>query len=403
MAEQNSKNPSLKRITLRAARFPIAMLLIGMFLTALAYIDDVFSLSEWKRAFDITDQIGLIITTLAIVTFVYNFIVLICRHYEKKLWDDKNTIASLIVTIARKGLRIIFLLMIINIIITMIGPTHSYLVLANNIIYIIIILSIGWVALQILYTSETVLYQKTLTLTHDEHIRAKALYTRMHIVRNIATVIIAILCIATILMSYASFRNIGISLLASAGFLTAIIGLAAQRTLTSLFAGIQIAFAQPIKIGDVVVIEKESGIVEEITLSYVILKLGDKRRLVIPINYFIEKPFENWSHEGPSLRSSLVFNIDYMMPLEPLRKELDLILENSHYWDRVAKKLQVSQLNGHAVEIRIQVSADNADNLSDLRAEVREKILAFMRENYPQYFPITRQESRTTPRETETN
>ena len=251
-------------------------------------------------------------------------------------------------------------------------------------------MSIGWIAIQILYTSETVLYQKMLTLTHDEHLRVKALYTRMHIIRNVATVLIIIITVAAILMSYSSVRNIGISLLASAGFLTAIIGLASQRTLISLFSGLHIALSQPIKIGDMVVIEKESGTVEEITLSYVVLKLGDRRRLMIPIHFFIEKPFENWSHEGLSLRSSFHLFVDYMMPIEPLREALNNILDNSPYWDRIAKKLEVSNFNDRSVEIRIQVSAANADDLSDLRAEVREKILDFMRNQYSNYFPTVR-------------
>jgi small-conductance mechanosensitive channel len=182
-------------------------------------------------------------------------------------------------------------------------------------------------------------------------------------------------------------RNIGISLLASAGFLTAMIGIAAQKTLFSLFSGIQIAFSQIIKIGDLVLVNNESGIIEEITFTFVTLKLGDRRRLIIPISQFVEKPFENWSRDEEGIRSSLLFYVDYRMPIEPLRDELDRILTTSEFWDKNAKKLQVANLKERSVELRIQVSAKNADDLSDLKADVREKMLAFIRENYPRYLP----------------
>lgn len=389
----------IKRLIFLAAKIPVLLLLLGSTLTALSSINEIFPLTSWKRLFDITDRIGLIIIAIAITAFFYNFIILLCRKFEKQLKDD-HLVASLVLSIVRKGLRIIFFLVCIYIIIALLEPNHLYLTIAYNIISTVVIISIGWVAIQVLYTSETVLYQRMLKLTHDQHLRLKALYTKLHIIRNIATVLIVILVIATILMSYSSVRNVGISLLASAGFLTAIIGLAAQRTLVSLFAGLQIALSQPIKIGDMVVINNESGLVEEITLTYVTLKLGDRRRLIIPINHFIEKSFENWSHDGHSLRCSLHLNVDYMMPIEPLRKELNRILEKSSYWNKVAQKLQVSNLTDRSVEIRIQVSAANADDLADLRAEVQEEMLAFIQKNYPQHFPATRL---TKPHEIETS
>jgi small-conductance mechanosensitive channel len=303
---------------------------------------------------------------------------------------DSHRVASLILTSVRKGLRIILILAAINIIITLMGPTELYLILANNIINTIIIGSIGWIAIQIMYTFEAVIYQHMISLERKDNIRAQTLYTKIHIIRNIATVVIIIITIAAILMSFSSVRNIGISLLASAGFLTAIVGLSAQKTLFSLFSGLQIALSQPIKIGDIVVIEKESGIIEEITFTYVTLKLGDRRRMIVPISHFIENSFENWSYDHVSLRSSIHIFVDYMMPIQQLRTQLEKILKKSAYWDGVAHKLQVANITQQAIEIRIQVSATNADNLSDLRAEVREKMLDFIRENYPEYFPLTR-------------
>lgn len=379
----------LKRIILHSAKWPAVYLLIGTLFTALSLIDNIFPLPHWTYLFDLTDRLGSIFIALAFVVFFYNIFVFISLRYEKKL-EHNYKVGSLILKSIRKSSRVIFILIALNIMLWLAAPSTAYLFFAKSFINAILIASIGWVALQILYTVEAVLYQYMSDLNHDQHVRIKALYTKMLIFRNILTVIIVVITIAAILMSFSSVRNIGISLLASAGFLTAIVGLAAQRTLFSLFSGIQIAISQPIKIGDIVVIEKESGEIEEITFTYVILKLGDRRRMVVPINYFTEKAFENWSRDIGSLRSSMHLFVDYMMPIEPLRIELDTILKASDYWDGRASKLQVANLTERCVDIRIQVSAANADDLSDLRAEVREKILTFIRENYPHYFPQIR-------------
>jgi|GEM_PF-2251753 small-conductance mechanosensitive channel len=389
MTNFDSEKHALKHIAINAAKLPLVLFLIGAACIAIAYLNAYHSFVPWPLVVNLADQVGFAFTTIAIMTFIYQFIVLTLQHYEDILWKEKRTTFSLMLSIIRKGLRVIFLLVIINVLIKLLGDNGFYLSVINNVINAIIILSVGWIVLQIFRTSETVFYQKML-LSPKEYSLAKARYTRIHILRNIATVLVIAICIAVILMSYQSFRNIGISLLASAGVLTAIIGLAAQRTLASLFTGLQLVLTQTIKIGDVVVFEKQTGIVEEITLSCVILKLGDRRHLVIPINHFIDKPFENWTHEGDCLRSSISFSVDFMMPIGPLRAELDNILANSLYWDKTAKSMQVSDWGEHAIEITIQLSAANADNLGDLRAEVREKILDYMRTNYPQFFPNLR-------------
>lgn len=381
--------PQLKHIILCAIKLPLIYIFIGISLIALAYIDDIFPLTEWKDLFDLTDKIGNIFIAFAVLTFVYKFIVILFKRFEKKLIET-HRVASLILTSLRKGLRIIFILATINIIITFIGPNKFYMVLANDIIKTIIIGSIGWIAIQILYTCEAIVYQQMMMISNTDHRRAKALYTKTHILRNIATVVVALITIAAILMSYSSFRNIGISLLASAGFLTAIVGLAGQKALFSLFSGLQIVLSQPIKIGDIVLIENESGVIEEITFTHVMLKIGDRRRMIVPINHFIDKPFENWSHDPDSLRSSFYFFVDYTMPIAPLREQLYEILSASDAWDGVAYKLEVARLAEHSVELRIQVSAANADNLSRLSCEVREKMLDYIREQYPHCFPSYR-------------
>ncbi|HEU5280729.1 MAG TPA: mechanosensitive ion channel domain-containing protein [Gammaproteobacteria bacterium] len=374
-----------QRTAFRAARFPLIYLLIGVALIALGYVDNIFPFITWKHFFDLTDLSGRILSAIAILLFFYNLVVLTSRRIELRL-HEKHQITELILGGVRKGISILFILLAINVIISIVSPTQTYLNYLNNAITVVIIAALGWIAIHVLYTFEAVLYQVMIS-QKENNSRAKALYTKLHIIRNIATVLIVIITAAAILMTFSSVRNIGISLLASAGFLTAIIGLAAQKTLFSLFSGIQIAVAQPIKIGDIVLLDKESGVIEEITFTYVTIKLGDQRRLVVPISTFIEKPFENWSHEGDSIRSSFLINVDYLMPIAPLREELKRIVEASPLWDRRAQKMQVANISETSVELRIQVSAINADNLSDLRAEVREKLLTYIQTHHPQHFP----------------
>jgi len=365
---------------LRAARLPLVCALLGGVMLGLAQITDHV----------IASKAGTIFLALAIILFIYKIIALFLLEGEHKLIQH-HRITALILASIRKGLRIIFILIALKMIIAIAEPTEFYLTLTNNMINAAIIAAVGWITIEIINTTEAMMHHYVSSTSTDQN-RIKTLYTKTRILRNIATVIILIITVAAILMSYSSVRNIGISILASAGFLTAIIGLSAQKTLFSVFSGLQIALSNIIKIGDMIVVEKESGIVEEITFTYVIIRLGDRRRLTVPISYFVDKPFENWSHDADGLRSSIHFFVDYMMPIEPMRQELDRILAGSTYWNGVAKKLQVSNLTEQSVEIRIQISANNSDDLSDLRTEVREKILAFIRSNYSDCFPKTREE-----------
>jgi small-conductance mechanosensitive channel len=365
---------------------PLLLFCIGCLCFAISYTDIFFIADNYAGFFKGFEKLGSVFVSLAFISLLYKLIIGFMRFYERKL-AELHKITALILRHLRKGLRVIFILIALDFAITILSPKKLYLTLANNTIDTFLIVAIGWIAIQLFYTIEAVLYQYISDLPATEHHRGKALYTKMHIFRNVATVLVVLITLAAILMSFSSVRNIGISLLASAGFLTAIIGLSAQKTLFSLFAGVQIAFSQIIKIGDLVLINNESGLIEEITFTFVTIKLGDRRRLIVPISQFIEKPFENWSRDHEGIRSSLLLYVDYRMPIEPLREELHRILDLSPFWDKNARKLQVMNLKERAVELRIQVSAKNAEDLSDLKTDVREKMLAFIRQTYPQYLP----------------
>lgn len=227
-------------------------------------------------------------------------------------------------------------------------------------------------------------------LDEKDNLKARKVYTQFRIIERVANVIILIVAISLILMSFDSIRKIGVSLIASAGIAGIILGFAAQKVLGGLLAGIQIAITQPIRIEDAVVVEGEWGWVEELNLTYVVVRIWDKRRLVLPTTYFIEKPFQNWTRTSGDIVGSVFLHVDYRMPMNPIREELDRILDNTDLWDRKAKVLQVTDAKERSVEVRILVSAETSPQAWDLRVHVREQLIDFMQREYPEYLPTTR-------------
>jgi len=225
-----------------------------------------------------------------------------------------------------------------------------------------------------------------------DNLQARRVYTQIRVIENIITVIILLLTVAFILMTFPKVRQIGVSLLASAGVFGIIIGLAAQKTLGNFIAGIQIAITQPIRLDDVVIVENEWGWIEEINLTYVVVRIWDLRRLVVPISYFIEKPFQNWTRTSADILGSVFIYADYTIPVEDIRDELTHILENSSYWDKKVNVLQVTNATEKTVELRALMSASDSPTAWTLRCEVREKLLKFLQEHLPESLPLTRVE-----------
>jgi small-conductance mechanosensitive channel len=210
-----------------------------------------------------------------------------------------------------------------------------------------------------------------------DNLRARGVYTQINVLRRLVTTVIVVLGLASILMTFPRVRQLGATILASAGIAGIVLGLAAQRTLGNLIAGLQIAFTQPLRIDDVVIVEGEWGRIEEITLTYVVIRIWDLRRLIVPITYFIEKPFQNWTRASADLLGTVMLYVDYTVPVEAVRAELGRILENSSLWDGKVNVLQVTNATDRAVE---------------LRCLVREKLIEFLRARYPRALPKVRAE-----------
>jgi small-conductance mechanosensitive channel len=216
-----------------------------------------------------------------------------------------------------------------------------------------------------------------------DNIRARAVQTQVSVLRRIVIAVIVVVGLASALMTFDRVRQLGAALLASAGIAGIVVGLAAQKTLGNLIAGLQIAITQPVRIDDIVVVEGEWGHVEEITLTYVVIKTLDLRRLIVPITYFIERPFQNWTRAGTDLLGTVVLRVEYGVPVDAVRVELQRILESTPLWDRKVGQLQVSDATERLVELRILVSAPDSGTSWDLRCHVREKLIEFLRERYP--------------------
>ena len=251
------------------------------------------------------------------------------------------------------------------------------------------ILNVGWAAAIAIDISITI-YLRRFRTDVEDNLLARKHVTQMRILQRVATTLLAIVTIASALMTFESVRQYGISLFASAGAAGIILGLAARPVLGNLLAGIQIAMTQPIRVEDQVVVEGELGWIETITSTYVVIRIWDLRRMIVPLTYFIEKPFQNWTYENTAQIGAVLLHVDYTVPVERLRQKLDEVLRQSKLWDGKVANLQVTDTPQGMVELRALVSARNPSETWDLRCEVREKLIAFLQAEYPQALPRQR-------------
>ncbi|HEY6508336.1 MAG TPA: mechanosensitive ion channel domain-containing protein, partial [Vicinamibacterales bacterium] len=224
----------------------------------------------------------------------------------------------------------------------------------------------------------------------SDNLRARSIHTQVVVLKKVAVTTIGIFTLASMLMVFDSVRQFGASILASAGIAGIVVGFAAQRSIATLLAGFQIALTQPVRVDDVVVVENEWGQIEDITLTYVVVRIWDLRRLVVPITYFIERPFQNWTRSSADILGSVFMYVDYTIPFDALRTELTRILTSSRHWDGKVNVLQVTDAKEHTLEVRALASAANASDAWDLRCEIREHLVAFVQRMYPDSLPRLR-------------
>jgi small-conductance mechanosensitive channel len=230
------------------------------------------------------------------------------------------------------------------------------------------------------------------SLRGENNLQARRIHTQTRVIARCAMALIVVIGAASMLMTFPNVRQIGASLLASAGVAGLVAGIAARPVLGNMIAGLQIALSQPIRIDDVVVIQGEWGRVEDITGNHVAVKLWDERRLIVPLQWLIENPFQNWTRTSSHLIGSVFIWVDYRMPLAPLRDALRALCERAPEWDQRVCVLQVTDANERAMQLRALVSSANSSQNWDLRCRVREGLLDVMRTHYPEYLPRVRAE-----------
>ncbi|WP_296620729.1 mechanosensitive ion channel domain-containing protein [Marivirga sp.] len=253
----------------------------------------------------------------------------------------------------------------------------------------LIIASFTIIAVRLVYFSQDVLNSK-FKVDRADNIKERQVLTQVTFVRKIIVFLIVMIGLSLFLLQFDGVRKYGATFLTSAGVAGIIIGLAAQKTIGNLLAGVQIAFTQPIKIGDAVFVEKEWGWIEEINLTYVVVKIWDQRRLVLPITYFTEQTFQNWTRNSADIIGSVFLFTDYTVPIDELRKEFEAVLATTDLWNKNNQVLQVTDSTEKSMQIRLLMSAKDSPTAWDLRCLVREKMLVFIQEKYPDALPKTR-------------
>lgn len=332
---------------------------------------------------------------LSIVIFLAALfvVILIYRFVTRKLTERVQKTPSRLDDFIVEVLKLPFLFILIWIMLKIFSRTMffdtSYYSAMGHVLEVLLIATIGWILIKV---TRVIFYymEKRLADNQERSFKIRGSLTKLTIFERMIVALIVIVTVAVALMTFDSIRTVGVGLLSSAGVAGIIIGFAAQKSIGSVMAGIQIAITQPIKLDDKVVIEGQSGSIEEINLTYVVVKIWDERRLILPINYFLEKPIENWTRNTSNITGTVYLYVDYKMPLEPLRQQLKAILKDNPKWDGRTSAFEVTDMTDTHLQIRILVSSHDSGANWGLQVEVREKLVEFMQQNYPEFFVRTR-------------
>jgi small-conductance mechanosensitive channel len=270
-------------------------------------------------------------------------------------------------------------------------PAEVSITLSRFLLIAFIVLA-GWVGHVAVETGSS-LYLRRFKLESADNLLARKHVTQVRFLDRALNTLIVVVTLSAVLMTFEPVRQYGVSLFASAGIAGLVAGLAARSVLSNLIAGIQIATTQPIRLDDQVIVENESGRIEEITSTYVVIRLWDLRRLIVPLSYFIEKPFQNWTRESTNLIGTVFLYVDFTAPIEAIRAKFLEIVRASKLWDGEVAKLNVTDAKESSIELRALASARSAGDAFELRCEIREKLIEFLQREYPSALPHTRAET----------
>jgi len=329
-----------------------------------------------------------------LIAFAVAFLIhLLVFRLAKRFTLRKQSVLADVIRYCERPTLLILLLIVELAALSFLPITDGHRQILRHALGICLIAAVAWLLVALVDVIGALLGYRYSPGVGDD-LAARRVRTQVQVLRRIVVMLIVVITIAGVLMTFPSIRHIGESLFASAGLAAVVAGLAARTMLSNLLAGVQIALTQPIRLDDVVIVEGEWGWIEEITTTFVVVRVWDLRRLVLPISYFIEKPFQNWTRNSADLLGTVFLYADYTVPVDELRQELHRILQTTDLWDGKVWNLQITNATDRTLEMRALVSAADSSRGWDLRCHVREKLVQFLQENYPNSLPRTRADIR---------
>jgi small-conductance mechanosensitive channel len=342
------------------------------------------SISWSDLVIDLATVAGAIIAGLAVQAIVFVALKRIAARTHSVL--DNSVVIH-----CATPLRLIFPLLALDIVMPSLKIPAAVNDPVRHVIALLLIAGVAWLCIRVTLVAEDLLVER-FRIDVPDNLKSRRIRTQFELFRRVVSFAVFVIALGIALTTFDWAKTIGTSMLASAGIAGLAVSLAARPTIENLVAGLQIALTEPIRIEDVVIANGEWGHIEEVTTTYVVLRTWDLRRVILPLSYFIQTPFENWTRKTADLLAYVYLYLDYTMPIEPLRLELTRILTSSPRWDKKVNVLQVSDASEHAIQLRALMSAADSGAAWDLRCEVRERLLEFVQTNYPQCLPRNRNE-----------
>lgn len=348
----------------------------------------------WNQFIENADHLpnflwNLILAGIAVITgWLIKFLLSIFLRQSVQTQQEFSLVHTILFRLG-KAFNYFLPLLLLNMVIPLMRVDPKYAPGLSKMAEIALTLSFAALVIGAIKVLEDYVYH-SYDLKKSNNLKERKIRTQLQFIRKVSIALVLIIAACIILLSFDSMRKLGAGLLTGVGVGGIIIGFAAQKSLGNLLAGFQLAFTQPIRIDDVLVVEGEWGRVEEITLTYVVLAIWDQRKLILPINYFIEKPFQNWTRTGSEILGTAFFYMDYTVPVDQLRKEFERLLDLSPLWDKRAKALQVTNTSERTIEVRTLMSAASSGAAFDLRCYIRENLIKYVREHHPDGLPKTR-------------
>lgn len=337
--------------------------------------------------------LGVIAAALVAAYVVHALLFRVGRRIAER---TASVVDDLVLKRAERPGRVVLMIIAVLAVLPLVPAPGAVVTEAMRFAGLILIAALGWTIISLSHVL-TDWVALRYDLAEADNVLARQVHTRVQMLRRVLVAVVGIITVLLMVMTFPTMREVGLSLFASAGIAGLIIGMAARPALSNLIAGIQLALTGPVRIGDFVVVEGETGTVEEITATYVVIRAWDQRRLVVPLSTFIEKPFQNWTRAAPELLGSVMIHLDHTVPVDEVRSHVMRILEASPLWDHRVGNLQVTDLKEQAVELRALVSAANAGDLWNLRCHLREELLRVLQQQYPHALPRLRAELASAP------